>query len=401
MHELSVLLPKMRAYGGTVSTVMGLFLLLLTGVRTGELRLATPDQFDLKKRLWVIPPEVVKQLQVHMRKTRRKPTAIPPYIVPLSHQAVEIVRLMLSLVRPGQRYLFSHRSRLNERISENTLNSALHRLGYADRLTGHGMRATITTALTELGYPQQWIDAQLSHSEPNKVRAAYTHAQYVEQRRAMMQDWANRLDQLEEGRVAVACERLTTSLEGAVLQSLRARGLEKEVGLEVSELMDRPVQAGVHRPVRRPPCECLPKSAVAVGSSEPVSEFQRERAEMLAIYEAPTNLTVPAFAKLAGKSRDQINRDLKAKRLLSIGLGNRGQRIPDWRLDPLRHELVLAVLKHGQHTDSWSVYRALTGPSADLGGIGPIAFVTRDNFERVLSAVASHMRRAFAELRRA
>lgn len=103
MHGLSVLLPKMRAYCGAVSTVMGVFLLLLTGVRTGELRLATPDQFDLKKRLWVIPPEVVKQLQVHMRKTRRKHTAIPPHIVPLSHQAVEIVRLMLSLVRAGRR----------------------------------------------------------------------------------------------------------------------------------------------------------------------------------------------------------------------------------------------------------------------------------------------------------
>ncbi|WP_225422645.1 tyrosine-type recombinase/integrase, partial [Pseudomonas huaxiensis] len=180
----------------------------------------------------------------------RKPAAIPSYIVPLSHQAAEIVRLMLSLVRPGQRYLFSHRSRLNERISENTLNSALQRLGYADRPTRHGMRATITTALTELGYPQQWIDAQLSHSEPNKVRAAYTHAQYVEQRRAMMQDWANRLDQLEQGRVALACERLTTSLEGAVLQSLRARGLEEAVGLDGIEPVARSVRAVVDRSVR-------------------------------------------------------------------------------------------------------------------------------------------------------
>lgn len=283
MHELSVLLPKMRAYGGAVSTVMGLFLLLLTGVRTGELRLATPDQFDLKKRLWVIPSEVVKQLQVHMRKTRRKPTAIPPYIVPLSHQAVEIVRLMLSLVRPGQRYLFSHRSRLNERISENTLNSALHRLGYADRLTGHGMRATITTALTELGYPQQWIDAQLSHSEPNKVRAAYTHAQYVEQRRAMMQDWANRLDQLEQGRVALACERLTTSLEGAVLDSLKARGLEA-AGPESGEPLARPIQAQVERAVRNPPSHPFVSDATDVRGPEPVSAIQRQRAEMLAIY---------------------------------------------------------------------------------------------------------------------
>lgn len=253
MPELSALLPSIRAYGGAPSTVMGLFLLLLTGVRTGELRLATPDQFDLKKQLWIIPPEVVKQLQLHMRKSRRKSVTILPYIIPLSRQVVEIVRMMLSLWRPGQRYLFSHRSKLDERISENTLNGALRRLGYAERLTGHGMRATITTALTELGYPQQWIDAQLSHTEPNKVRAAYTHAQYVEQRRVMMQDWANRLDLLEEGKVAAACERLITTLEGAVLDSLKARGL-LAVGWESPELLAKPFQAEEDGPARKPTC---------------------------------------------------------------------------------------------------------------------------------------------------
>ncbi len=325
-----------------------------------------------------------------MRKTRRKPAAIPPYIVPLSHQAVEIVRLMLSLVRPGQRYLFSHRSRLNERISENTLNNALHRLGYADRLTGHGMRATITTALTELGYPQQWIDAQLSHSEPNKVRAAYTHAQYVEQRRAMMQDWANRLDQLEQGRVALACERLTTSLEGAVLDSLKARVLEA-VGSEPGELGGKPLQAQVEKIARKPSSHPLVRDAAEVRGPKPVSEIQRQRAEMLAIYESPTNLTVPAFAKLAGKSRDQVNRDLKAKRLLAIDLGNRGRRIPEWQLDPMRHELVLAVLKHNPVAGSWAVYRALTMADADMGGVGAITFVTSANFERVLSATINRL----------
>ena len=67
-------------------------------------------------------------------------------------------------------------------------------MGYADQLTGHGMRATISTALNEIGYPKVWVDAQLSHADPDKVSAAYNHAEYVEQRRTMMQDWANRLD---------------------------------------------------------------------------------------------------------------------------------------------------------------------------------------------------------------
>jgi hypothetical protein len=72
-------------------------------------------------------------------------------------------------------------------------------MGYADRLTGHGIRATISTALNELGYPKEWIEVQLSHADPNKIRAAYNHADYVEQRRMMMQDWADRLDACERG----------------------------------------------------------------------------------------------------------------------------------------------------------------------------------------------------------
>lgn len=194
MDELPVLMAALRNYGGASQTRLGLRLLLLTGVRTGELRLATPDQFDLEKRLWVIPAEVVKQLQLAMRKPGKQAQNVPPYIVPLSVQALEIVRYMLDQVVPAQRYLFAHRSDLSKRISENTLNGALRRMGYAHQLTGHGMRATISTALNEIGYPKVWVDAQLSHADPDKVSAAYNHAEYVEQRRTMMQDWANRLD---------------------------------------------------------------------------------------------------------------------------------------------------------------------------------------------------------------
>lgn len=119
---------------------------------------------------------------------------MPPYIVPLSVQAVEVVGLLLDRVVPAQRHLLAHWSDLSKRIGENTLNSALRRMGFADRLTGHGVRATISTALNEIGYPKVWIDAQLSHADPDKINASYNHAEYVEQRGAMMQGWANRLD---------------------------------------------------------------------------------------------------------------------------------------------------------------------------------------------------------------
>lgn len=87
----------------------------------------------------------------------------------------------------------TQRVRLTDRMSENTVNFALKRMGHGGRLTGHGLRATMSTALNEIGYPRVWVDAQLSHADPNRISAIYNHAQYVEQRRVMMQDWANRL----------------------------------------------------------------------------------------------------------------------------------------------------------------------------------------------------------------
>lgn len=198
MDELPAFLWALRAYGGQPTTQQGLRLLLLTGVRTGELRLAVPEQFDLEQGLWIIPPILVKQLQVRLRKEGK---TIEPYIVPLSRQAIAIVRELTQQQarRPAQRYLLPHRSDLKQRISENTLNHALHRIGYRDRLTGHGIRATISTALNELAYPKERIEVQLSHADKDPVRAAYNHAAYVEPRRRMMQEWADLLDRWESG----------------------------------------------------------------------------------------------------------------------------------------------------------------------------------------------------------
>jgi integrase len=192
-----------------------LFLLLLTGVRTGELRQATPGQFDLERGLWTIPPENVKQLQRKMRKSGGcRSLDIPSYLVPLSTQAMEIVRELLGWRGLAQRYLLAHRDDSQKRLGENALNEALRSLGYGGRLTGHGMRGTLSTALNEIGYPRVWVEAQLSHSDPNQVRAAYNHAEYLEQRRRMMQDWADRLDLFEQGEVERASRPLVVHLEG-------------------------------------------------------------------------------------------------------------------------------------------------------------------------------------------
>jgi hypothetical protein len=118
-----------------------------------------------------------------------------------------------------------------------------------------------------------------------------------------------------------------------------------------------------------------------------ISEIQREREEMLTIYESASNLPVPMFAKLAGKSKDQINRELKAGKLLSISLGNRGQRVPDWQLVPLKHRLAQTLMNQSPDADAWDLYRALTKPHGELGNRAAIDAVTPSNRGEVVRMI--------------
>ena len=328
-----------------------------------------------------------------MRKAGKRPQDVPPYIVPLSLQAIEIVRYLLGVMRPAQKYLLSHRSELKKRISENTLNKAVQLMGYEGRLTGHGIRGTISTALNEIGYPKIWVDAQLSHSDPNKVSSAYNHAKYVEPRRRMMQDWADRLDLLEQGQVEAASAHLTIRIDGVPAMA------EAEGAVDAAPIVAEPASLGVP-PVVTTPIVVIPNSGGIMfqrlsqvprpptHAPEPeVSAIQREREEMLAIYESPNNLPVPLFGKLAGKSKDQINRELKAGKLLSISLGNRGQRVPDWQLVPLKHRLAQVLMNQCPHADSWDMYRMLTQPHPDLGDRAAIDAVTPTNVPAVVRVI--------------
>ncbi|RUS67387.1 Prophage integrase IntS [Saezia sanguinis] len=189
MRDMPELMAKIPHYKGSRQTVLGLRLLLLTGVRTGELRFSEFWRFELEpgKEIWRIPAEDVKQLQ---KVKNQLDENVPDYIVPLSRQAVAVVKELISYSMPGQRYVLAHRSLPREAISENTLNGALKRMGFKNRLSPHGVRATISTALNEKRYDKDFVEAQLSHAGDNKVRAIYNHAEYVEHCRHMMQDWA-------------------------------------------------------------------------------------------------------------------------------------------------------------------------------------------------------------------
>jgi hypothetical protein len=126
------------------------------------------------------------------------------------------------------------------------------------------------------------------------------------------------------------------------------------------------------------------------------TDIQRGRSTLLLSFEAPQNVPLAEFARLAHKSRQQIYKDLAAqpRRLLSLDVGRRGQRLPDWQLDPLKLKLTREVLKRAAAVDSWALYHALSAPADQLGGRSPVEVVTPSNFDRlvgmVLSAVSVH-----------
>ncbi|MCR6701294.1 MAG: integrase arm-type DNA-binding domain-containing protein [Dokdonella sp.] len=319
VEELPLLLQGLRGYRGHQQIRLGLRLLLLTGVRTGELRFATPDQFDLERRLWTVPAELVKQLQLTIRKQGKRPHDVPPYVVPLSTQALEVVRQLLGFVRLGQRYILSQRGDVKKPISENTLNQALESLAFKERLTSHGIRATIATALNEYGYPKVWIDAQLSHADAKGGGVAYNHAEYVEQRRLMMQDWADRLDQMEQGAAVTSA----SIMESAVA----SRDVEKEQAARVLHLEGGTMIIVI--PFSAP--DVVKGFATSVPASSTVRPPSPER-DKLEAYEAPHNLPLSAYAVLAKKSCEQIIGDIKARRLLRFPwtIGDPGFLIGSW-----------------------------------------------------------------------
>jgi IS1 family transposase len=132
-------------------------------------------------------------------------------------------------------------------------------------------------------------------------------------------------------------------------------------------------------------------SAVRVPKTEPaISNVQRERMILLDMLEAPHNLSVADYAKLAGKSRRWITYEIQAGNLLSISLGNRGQRVPDWQLDPLKRRLIQTILKQmPPGVDTWHIYHALIRPNDLFQGQSPIEAVTPENLHLAVHLVCS------------
>ncbi|HBW3142528.1 TPA: tyrosine-type recombinase/integrase [Klebsiella pneumoniae] len=182
VEELPDFFKALSGYTGSPLIVLAARLLILTGVRTGELRGAFWSEFDLEKAVWEIPAERMKMKR--------------PHLVPLSTQALEVVQ-QLKVMSGQYPLVFPGRNDPRKTMSEASINQVFKRIGYTGKVTGHGFRHTMSTILHEEGFNTAWIETQLAHVDKNAIRGTYNHALYLEGRKEMMQWYGDYVDSCE------------------------------------------------------------------------------------------------------------------------------------------------------------------------------------------------------------
>ncbi|MCS1419157.1 tyrosine-type recombinase/integrase [Citrobacter portucalensis] len=199
LEEIPQLLNKIAEYKGRRLTILAIQLNLMIFIRSSELRFARWSEIDFKSKLWVIPEqrEAIENVKHSTRgaKMKRK------HFVPLCKQAMKILKEIRQLTyEEGQDdgLIFTGCYDSFKPMSENTINKALRNMGYNTKqdICGHGFRTLACSALIESGlWSEDAVELQMSHKESNSVRAAYTHkAKHLDQRRLMLQWWADFLD---------------------------------------------------------------------------------------------------------------------------------------------------------------------------------------------------------------
>ncbi|MEZ2682509.1 tyrosine-type recombinase/integrase [Providencia rettgeri] len=176
--EIPDFVKALNNYQGSKITKYATQLLMLTGVRTVELRFAEWSEFDFENALWEIPKE-------RMKKRR-------PHLVPLSPQVLEILD-KLKVISGNYSLLFPGRNDARKPISDASINKVIAKIGYKGRLTGHGFRHMMSTILHEKGFDSAWIELQLAHVDKNSIRGIYNHALYLESRIKMMKFYSLQL----------------------------------------------------------------------------------------------------------------------------------------------------------------------------------------------------------------
>lgn len=180
--DLPDFLKKLEAYNTPQLYKLAVRMLILTFVRQGELRKAKWEYFDLEKKIWCIPAELMKMRKEH--------------IVPLANQTIEVLN-EIKKISGDSEYLFPTRNKIKHPyMNENVINNLIHDLGYKGKLVAHGFRTLASTTLNEFRFDRDVIEKQLAHEEQNQVRAAYNRAEYLQERIRMMQWWADHIDNL-------------------------------------------------------------------------------------------------------------------------------------------------------------------------------------------------------------
>ncbi|HAE7853837.1 TPA_asm: DUF4102 domain-containing protein [Salmonella enterica subsp. enterica serovar Choleraesuis] len=194
-ERITELLNRTESYRGRPLTRLAVKLTLLTFVRSSELRFARWSEIDFKNALWIIPAEREELLGVkHSSRGSKMKT---PHLVPLSRQAVAILKEIQNLSK-DPKIIFTGDHYADKPMSENTINNSLRKMGYDTKkeVCGHGFRSMACSALIESGlWSKDAVERQMSHQERNNVRAAYIHlAEHLDERRLMLQWWADYLD---------------------------------------------------------------------------------------------------------------------------------------------------------------------------------------------------------------
>lgn len=200
--RLAELLRAIEGYTGSLVVCTALRLAPMLMLRPGELRFAQWSEMDLDTATWAIPAQ-------RMKREKAGKLHGAAHLVPLPRQAVDLLRGLYPLTGKSL-YVFRGERDHDRAMSENTINAALHRLGYStqDDITGHGFRATARTILDEhLGFDRAAIEAQLAHAVKDLNGRAYNRTEFVEQRRTMLQGWADYLDVLRTGSNVIELQR--------------------------------------------------------------------------------------------------------------------------------------------------------------------------------------------------
>ncbi|WP_109393583.1 tyrosine-type recombinase/integrase [Proteus terrae] len=179
--ELPEFLSSVDKYQGSQIVRTALNILMLTGLRPGELRKSEWSFIDFESKTWKLPEKIMKMGRVH--------------VVPMSDQVISLLR-QIQPISGDYQYIFPSRTNHKMHLSEAGINGMIGRIGYRGRVTGHGFRHTMSTILHEKGFNTAWIELQLAHVDKNSIRGTYNHALYLEGRSEMMQWYADYIDEL-------------------------------------------------------------------------------------------------------------------------------------------------------------------------------------------------------------